>query len=157
MHILIVGTHGIPAKHGGFETFAEDFSLYMNSRGHRVTIYCPTTGNGSRISDSWNGIERVLIPTADGPLATIGFDWESVRLSSRENGVILTLGYGTALFSFLYRMRRVPNVMNMDGIEWKREKWSLVQRLWLWFNERIGARIATHLVADHPEILKHLC
>lgn len=46
--------------------------------------------------------------------------------------------------------------MNMDGIEWKREKWSLPQRVWLWFNEWAGARLANHLVADHPDIAHHL-
>jgi len=44
----------------------------------------------------------------------------------------------------------------MDGIEWKREKWSLPQRVWLWFNEWAGARCANCLVADHPEIAQHL-
>jgi glycosyltransferase involved in cell wall biosynthesis len=44
----------------------------------------------------------------------------------------------------------------MDGIEWKREKWSWPQRGWLWFNEWAGARCANHLVADHPEIAAHL-
>jgi glycosyltransferase involved in cell wall biosynthesis len=46
--------------------------------------------------------------------------------------------------------------MNMDGIEWKREKWSRIARMWFWFNERAGARAANHLVADHPEIGRHL-
>jgi glycosyltransferase involved in cell wall biosynthesis len=56
----------------------------------------------------------------------------------------------------IYRLRHVPNVMNMDGIEWKREKWSLPQRCWLWFNEWAGARFANQVVADHPEISTHL-
>jgi glycosyltransferase involved in cell wall biosynthesis len=44
----------------------------------------------------------------------------------------------------------------MDGIEWRRQKWSRIARAWFWFNEWAGARVATHLVADHPEIGKHL-
>jgi glycosyltransferase involved in cell wall biosynthesis len=50
----------------------------------------------------------------------------------------------------------MPHVMNMDGIEWKRPKWSKLQRAWLRLNEWIGAHVADHLVADHPEIEKHL-
>jgi glycosyltransferase involved in cell wall biosynthesis len=46
--------------------------------------------------------------------------------------------------------------MNMDGIEWVREKWSRPARMWFWFNEWAGARVANHLVADHPEIARHL-
>jgi glycosyltransferase involved in cell wall biosynthesis len=44
----------------------------------------------------------------------------------------------------------------MDGIEWRREKWSLPERLWLWLNERLGCLLANHLIADHPEIARHL-
>jgi glycosyltransferase involved in cell wall biosynthesis len=50
----------------------------------------------------------------------------------------------------------MTSIMNMDGIEWKRAKWSLLPRIWFWLNERVGARVANHLVADHPEIGLHL-
>ena len=157
MHVLILGTRGVPSRHSGFETFAEDFSLFLKSRGHEVTVYCQTDAKEEQRTDLWNGIQRVIIPAPSGPFGTIIFDWSAVRHSSHQNGVVLTLGYNTGVFNFLYRLRRVPNVMNMDGIEWKREKWSRIPRLWFWFNEWAGARAANHLVADHPEIFKHLC
>jgi glycosyltransferase involved in cell wall biosynthesis len=73
-----------------------------------------------------------------------------------EHGVALTLGYNTGIFNILYRFTSISCIMNMDGIEWKREKWSLPARIWFWFNEWAGARVANHLVADHPEIGRHL-
>jgi glycosyltransferase involved in cell wall biosynthesis len=107
-------------------------------------------------ADTWNGVRRVLIPSTENPLGTISYDWATTLDCSREKGIVLTLGYNTGVFSLLYRLRNVPSVMNMDGIEWKREKWSLPQRSWLWFNEWAGARLANQLVADHPEISSHL-
>jgi glycosyltransferase involved in cell wall biosynthesis len=156
MHVLILGTRGIPSKHSGFETFAQDLSLFLLDRGHSVTIYCQVSKAEQFREDEWNGIRRVHIPARDGPLGTILFDWHAIRHSMREKGVVLTLGYNTGIFNAMYRLRGVSNLMNMDGIEWKRKKWSRIARAWFWINEWAGALVATHLVADHPEIGKHL-
>ena len=153
---MIVGTRGVPAKHGGFETFAEDLSLFLTSRGHDVVVYCQADSAAALAEDTWNGVHRVLVPSGSHAIGTISYDWATTMHCSRRKGVVLTLGYNTAVFSAMYRMHRLPNVMNMDGIEWKRGKWSLPQRAWLWFNEWAGARFAHHLVADHPEIAWHL-
>jgi len=156
MHVIIVGSRGIPAKHCGFETFAEDLSLFLTARGHRVTVYCQVDSACGQRLDNWNGVDRVEIPSANHSAGTISYDWRTTLHCSRSEGVVLTLGYNTGVFSLIYRLRHLPNVMNMDGIEWMREKWSLPQRCWLWFNEWAGARCANHLVADHPEISRHL-
>jgi glycosyltransferase involved in cell wall biosynthesis len=156
MHVLILGTRGVPSKHSGFETFAQDFALFLRSREHDVTVYCQVAENEPAGEDTWNGIRRVLIPAGDGSLGTILFDWKAIRHSLHEKGVVLTLGYNTAVFNLLYRFSGISNIMNMDGIEWKREKWSFPARTWFWINEWIGSRVANHLVADHPEIGRHL-
>ena len=153
---MIVGTRGVPAEHGGFETFAEDLSLFLAARGHRVTVYCQADSEAELSEDMWKGVHRVLIPSANHAVGTISYDWATTISCSQKEGVVLTLGYNTGIFSLVYRWHKVPNVMNMDGIEWKREKWSFPQRAWLWFSEWAGARSANHLVADHPEIARHL-
>jgi glycosyltransferase involved in cell wall biosynthesis len=153
---MIVGTRGVPAKHGGFETFAEDLSLFLTARGHDVTVYCQAESTAALTTNQWHGVQCVAIPSADHAVGTISYDWATTLDCSRRKGIVLTLGYNTGVFSLIYRVRHLPNLMNMDGIEWKREKWSLPQRLWLWFNEWAGARFANHLVADHPEIAAHL-
>lgn len=155
MHVSILGTRGIPSRHGGFETFAQDLALFLTARNHDVTVYCQDE-DGDAADDMWQGVHRVFIQSKTHPMGTIAFDWASTRRASRSKGVILTLGYNTGVLNLLYRLRGVPSVMNMDGIEWKREKWSLPQRTWLWLNEWAGARAANHLIADHPEIATHL-
>ena len=157
MQISISGTRGIPAQHGGFETFAEQFSLYLQQRGWRVTVYCQGQGEGDIYEDEWHGIHRVNIPVPyDGAMSTIVFDWKCTLHAAKLRSPVLVLGYNTALFCIIYRLRGIPIVINMDGIEWKREKWSVLERTWLYVNEKLGAWLGSHLVADHPEIKKHL-
>jgi glycosyltransferase involved in cell wall biosynthesis len=156
MDVKILGTRGIPASHGGFETFAEDLAIYLTERGHRVTVYCQTAKPLESHEDMWNGIHRVHICSRPGALGTIAFDFAAVLHSLRCPGVNLVLGYNTAVFSVLYILRRRVCLTNMDGIEWKRKKWTYLQRIWLRLNEYAGAKVSTHLIADHPEIAHHL-
>jgi len=155
--IRILGTRGIPAQHGGFETFAEHFSVYLKNKGWQVTVYCQEEGNGPIYEDDWEGIHRVHIPvTQEGAKGTMVFDWKSTCHALSQKGIILTLGYNTAVFCTLYRLKGLKNVINMDGIEWQRDKWSFWERAWLYINEKAGALLGNHLVADHPQIKKHL-
>lgn len=155
--ISILGTRGIPARHGGFETFAQKLAPYLAEKNWAVTVYCQEDGDGRVHEDSWNGVRRVHVPVSrQGAAGTIIFDWKSTVISARESGLQLVLGYNTALFSLIHRLKRRPVLMNMDGIEWKREKWSPAQRAWLYMNERLGCVLSDHLIADHPDIKKHL-
>ncbi len=155
--LRILGTRGVPAAHGGFETFAERLALHLAGRGWEVTVYCQTTGPGPVEQDEWQSVRRVKIPVAgDGPAATLVFDWLATLHAARRPGLCLTLGYNTAIFCALLRLRGRTNLINMDGLEWQRAKWSLPARNWLWLNERAGCWLGNHLIADHPEIARHL-
>ena len=155
--LRILGTRGVPAAHGGFETFAEQLALYLVDKGWRVVVYCQDDGAGPVIEDHWQGVERVRFPvTASGPRGTILFDWRSTVHAARHRDLCLTLGYNTALFCTLLRLKGVPNLINMDGIEWSRAKWGPVAKSWFWLNERAGCWLGDHLVADHPQIKAHL-
>lgn len=155
--LRILGTRGVPAAHGGFETFAEQLALFLVKRGWHVVVYCQEPGSGPIFEDSWNGVYRVRIPVAlAGAKATIVFDWKATRHAASNNDLCLTLGYNTAVFCLLLRIAGVPNIINMDGIEWQRAKWGAVAKLWFWLNEHAGSRLGNHLVADHPEIARHL-
>src|ERR1700742_393955 len=95
--VLVLGTRGVPAAHGGFESFAEKLSLFLVERGWRVTVYCQddVTHVTQRISaDTWRGVERVNIQVArGGSLGTMEFDWHSVKHAAEQDGVVLMLGY----------------------------------------------------------------
>lgn len=155
--LRILGTRGIPAAHGGFETFAEHLALYLVAHGWRVVVYCQEDGSGPVTEDSWQRIERVHIPvTQTGPKGTIVFDWKATAHASQFGDLCLTLGYNTAIFCTLLRMKGAPNLINMDGIEWSRAKWGAIAKTWFWLNDWAGCWLGNHLVADHPRIKAHL-
>lgn len=156
-HLSILGTRGVPASHGGFETFAERFALHLRDRGWRVTVYCQADeGPSDSVEDEWQGIRRVTFTSDAGAVGTMKFDWRCVRHAMHQRGVMLVLGYNTAVFSALLRLTGHTVLTNMDGIEWKRAKWPWHGRIWLYLNEWVGALTSTKLIADHPEIAKHL-
>lgn len=155
--VRILGTHGVPAAYGGFETAAENIALFLVRQGWRVIVYCQETGTGPMRHDVWRGIERVFISvTADGWKGTSKFDWLSIKHACQYRDLCLTLGYNTAIFNVLQRLKGIPNVINMDGIEWSRARWGIAKQTILYLNERVGCYVGNHLIADHPEIEKHL-
>lgn len=156
--LLILGTRGVPANHGGFETFAEALSTYLVQKGWRVTVYCQEDWNRTTMYETmWGRVRRVHIPVKQtGALGTIIFDLKAALHARKQPTMALTLGYNTAIFNVLQRLRGKANLFNMDGIEYRRAKWGPVAKLWFWINERIACWTGTHLIADHPEIKAHL-
>ena len=158
--LLILGTRGIPASHGGFETFAERLALFLVGRGWNVGVYCQSEVErvGQRITiETWRGIELITVEVASkGPRATLEFDWQCSLDAAKRPGVCLVLGYNGAVFLTWLRLMRRKVITNMDGIEWRRPKWGPAARAWFWLNEWIGAWVSHRLVADHPVIADHL-
>jgi glycosyltransferase involved in cell wall biosynthesis len=155
--LAILGTRGIPGRHGGFETFAERLALFLRDRGWSVAVYCQGEGGAAASVDAWEGIQRVTVaPILPGPLGTGIFDLRSHVHAATRWPLHLVLGYNTAVFCGFIRLRGGVVLMNMDGIEWRRQKWHLPYRWWLRLNERIGCAWASHLIADHPAIHDHL-
>ncbi|MBW0146819.1 DUF1972 domain-containing protein [Marinobacter arenosus] len=155
--LYILGTRGIPARHGGFETFAEKLSLYLVNRGWQVFVYCQEDGDGQIYETIWSGVNCVHVPVKEGGVfGSVIFDWKASKHALNRTGIFLTLGYNTASFNILQRFGKQVNIINMDGIEWRREKWGSIAKLWFWLNERAGCWLGNHLVADHPGIKEHL-
>ena len=154
--LLILGTRGIPGSHGGFETFAERLALYLAKKGWKVTVYCQS--DAEKLSYSiWQGIHLVHIPVPkDNSFWSILFDLKAAFHAVQQDGLILTLGYNTAVFSLLYRLRRRVNLTNMDGMEWWRKKWNALEKAWLYLNERCAVWFSDRLIADHPQIKTYL-
>ncbi len=158
-HLNILGIRGIPAAHGGFETFAQRLAQHLVVQGYSVSVYCQSAPGADLKGreDSWNGIHRVHFGTrARGALATMEFDLACVRHVVDQPGVDLVLGYNTALFTLIQKRRGRRVYMNMDGVEWHRQKWSSPAKQWLKLNERIGARSCAQPIADHPGIAAHI-
>ena len=159
MQINILGIRGVPAAHGGFESFAARFAPYMVEQGHDVLVYCQDDDGAFQPfeEDVWKGVRRVHVqPRRKGAVGTMDFDLQCIRDVARRPGVDLVLGYNTAIFSLHQRMARRKVAMNMDGIEWKRAKWSFAAKSWFFVNELLGANLSHVAIADHPEIARHV-
>lgn len=160
--VNILGIRGLPASHGGFETFAARLAPYLRDRGWSVNVYCQIEPDlkgclVENYEDDWEGIHRIHIGSRyTSSAGSIQFDWRCVRDVLKRPGIDLTLGYNTAIFTTLQRFGRRTVLMNMDGIEWKRAKWSFPIKAWFYLNEFIGANICNIAIADHPEISRHL-
>jgi len=155
--ILLLGTRGIPASHGGFETFVERLAPYLVQQGWDVCVYCQEEGPEAIWEDNWHGVRRIHVPVSgSGTLSTIKFDWVCMRDALKRPGLLLSFGYPTALFALLPRLKRRRHVINMDGVEWKRSQFGKGGKAWLYLNERIAALLGNRLVADHPKIAEHL-
>jgi glycosyltransferase involved in cell wall biosynthesis len=153
-----MGIRGVPAEYGGFETFAARLAPYLVARGWKVTVYCQEDARRPCWESEWKGVRRVHIGVgSDSALNTVRFDWACVShaLDDRPS-MVLTLGYNTALFGMRLRAAGIPNVINMDGIEWSRSKWGPLARAWLYLNDWAGCLVGNHLLADHPSIARHL-
>lgn len=158
--MLILGTRGIPAAHGGFETFAERLALHLVDRGWDVGVYCQreaTTLEERFSSTHWRGIEQIHVTvTSTGPIGTLDFDAHCVRHAADRDSVCLVLGYNGAVFLPYLRLCGAKIITNMDGIEWRRPKWGIAVKSWFWVNEWIAAWSSQRLVADHPAIADHV-
>lgn len=155
--VRILGTHGVPASYGGFETAAEKVGLYLLEAGWRVIVYCQVDGSGAITEDEWRGLERVNVPVdLPGWRGTSLFDLKCVRHASRFDDLCLVFGYNTGIFNTWQRLKKIPMVINMDGIEWSRARWGFLRQAILYINERFSAAVGNHLIADHPEIERYL-
>lgn len=134
--------------------------MYLRDRGWNVIVYCQIPGTGDTETDEWRGLQRVLIyEPRDGWLGTVSFDWTSIRhamAAHKPGDVWLTFGYNTGVFNIFPRLRGIPNVINMDGMEWTRKRWGLFKQGILLANERCAGWVGNVLIADHPVIAGYL-
>lgn len=159
LNIAILGTRGIPNRYGGFEQFAEYVSLGLKEKGHDVTVYNPHFHNDVGIN--FRGVDvcyQYCPEDKIGSLAHFLYDYRCLQDAlKKEFDIILECGYGTAALSYLLLpIKKSKVVTNMDGIEWKRSKFSPnVKKLMRWL-ERVGAQKSHHLIADNEGIKKFL-
>lgn len=153
--IAILGTRGIPAAYGGFETFAEELAVRLAAAGVDVTVYCET-GAVPQPAE-YQGVRlRHLPATACGPLTTVLFDLRSLWDARRGYDVVYLLGYGAAQFSFIPRLFGSEVWLNVDGIEWMRAKWGRVARAYFKAMEFFSVKFPNRVIADAEGVRAHL-
>jgi glycosyltransferase involved in cell wall biosynthesis len=146
MRIALLGTRGIPANYGGFETFAEEISTRLAARGHTVTVYC----RERYPAKVWRGVRLVHLPTIRHKyFDTIAHTLIStLHLLTHRSDVVLYCNGANAIFTILPRVFGMPVALNVDGIERKRKKWNRLAKAWYLMSEWLSTFLPTIMITD---------
>lgn len=150
MKLAILGTRGIPANYGGFETFAEELSTRLAARGHDVTVY----GRSNNISwphPTYKGVNLKILPTIGTKyLDTVAHTCLSVFhvLLRRRFDCLLMCNAANAIFALVPRLKATPVALNVDGIERLRKKWGPAGRFYYRLSEYLATIIPNVVVTD---------
>ncbi len=151
--IAIIGSRGIPAQYGGFETFAEELAVRLVKQGVDVTVYC----EGRSGPDTYAGVQLEYVPTPHlGGLTTVLHDFRALWQARKKYDVVYMLGYGTSLFCMMPKLAGTEVWMNMDGVEWKRDKWGILGKTWWKMMEAIAQYVPHLMIADAEAIKSFL-
>ena len=158
MKIAIIGTRGIPNNYGGFEQFAEYLSVGLVDKGHEVFVYNPH--NHPYQMNTWNNVNIIHCYDPEFRLGTIGqfiYDLNCILDSRKRNfDIILQLGYtSSSVWNWLFPKNSII-VTNMDGLEWKRSKYSKMVQNFLKFAEKLAVKYSDYLIADSKGIQSYL-
>src|SRR5205814_704527 len=149
MRIAILGTRGIPANYGGFETFAEELSTRLAARGHDVTVY--GRSNNIRFPGKiYKGVKlAILPPIGTKHLDTVAHTFLSVlHAFPKRFDCILMCNAANAVFAVVPRLRATPVALNVDGIERLRKKWGPAGRAYYRISEYLATVIPNVIVTD---------
>ncbi|MFN3322852.1 MAG: DUF1972 domain-containing protein [Bryobacteraceae bacterium] len=153
MKIAIVGTRGIPANYGGFETFAEELAQRLVLRGHDVTVYCRQRNPSSL----YLGARLVYLPTIRHKYfdTIIHTFLSTLHLLVRRQDAALYCNAANAVFTWMPRLLGTPVALNVDGLERNRKKWNALARAWYFVSERLATICPTVIVTDAEQIREY--
>ena len=152
--VAIIGTRGYPSFYGGFETLVRKLAPYLADRGWEVVVYCrPDATVNSKQYERANiaalttrGIESKTLSTLTyGATATLD-------ASRRRPDVALVMNVANGYWLPMLKARHIPTVVNVDGIEWHRDKWSKLGKTVFKQGARLTAKFGDTLISDSREI-----
>ncbi len=149
MRIAILGTRGIPASYGGFETFAEHLSTRLAARGHDVTVYCRAHYVSPRQLE-YQGVRLKVLPTIRHKYfdTVVHTFISALHAVSKRYDVTLICNAANAPFAPLLRWTGTPVAINVDGLEHKRKKWNWLGRNYYMLAERLATILPNATVTD---------
>jgi glycosyltransferase involved in cell wall biosynthesis len=148
--IAILGTRGIPARYGGFETFAQELSTRLVARGHSVTVYC----RERHPEAEYRGVSLTHLPTwRHKYFDTIVHTFLSTsHLMFHRADVALYCNGANAIFTLPPRLVGIPTLLNVDGLERKRKKWNRLAKAWYAISEWLATFCPTVVITDARQI-----
>lgn len=153
--VAILGTRGYPSYYGGFETLVRRLAPYLAERGWEVGVY----GRGGEIANvapSEVGVQSILTPGLNSTsLSTISYGFTaSLHSAFRKPDVALVMNVANGYWLPFFRARHIPTVVNVDGVEWERDKWGRQARRVFFGGAKMTARLANELIFDSRAIAR---
>lgn len=158
MKIGILGTRGIPNFHGGFEQFAENFAGYAAEKGHEVYVY--NSSLHPYKNSEYQGVKIIHCSDWEEKIGTAGqfvYDLNCILDARKRNfDVLLQLGYTSSAIWYRFLPKNAVIATNMDGLEWKRSKYSTKVQKFLKHSEKLAVRSSDFLISDSKGIQSYL-
>lgn len=158
LRVALIGTRGVPARYGGFETAVEEVGRRLVERGHRVTVFCRKPQNGSaEIPARHLGMDLVTLPAMrKRSLETLSHTTLSVlHPALRGTDAAIVFNAANAPLLPVLRARGIPTATHVDGIEWRRAKWQGAGRRYYRAAESLAVRLSDALIADARGIAEY--
>ena len=154
--IAIIGTNGIPANYGGFETLAENLVRELGTK-YKFTVYCSRKNSRLRNDDSEYNAKLVRVPLGANGSQAIIYDMVTTFHAFFTADILLILGPAAGFILFFNLLFKRKIVVNHGGLdEWNREKYSPIQRIIIRYNHYIAAKLSHVNVADNIELKKSI-
>ena len=156
MNIALLGTRGVPASYSGFETCVEELGSRLVERGHRVTVYC-RSHHIDYDEATYKGMRLVKLPTiANKYLDTIVHSLlSSVHALTQDYDVALYFIAGNSLVTWIPRLAGQRALLNVDGLDWKREKWPPLAKRYIQFAEYMSTVLPDAIITDSRVVQRY--
>ncbi|MFV0599424.1 MAG: DUF1972 domain-containing protein [Bacteroidales bacterium] len=152
--VAIVGTNGIPAKYGGFETLTENITNHLNDKFDFI-VYCSNKQKTGL--KEYNNSKLINLPFNANGWQSLIYDTISLFHAAIKSDVILYLGPGAGFILPLIKLFRKKIIVNHGGLnEWEREKLSVIQKKYTFWSHNISAKLADSNIADNEPLVLSL-
>ncbi len=151
-NVTVIGIQGVPARYGGFESLVENLIGENKSEGIHYTVFC-SGKDMTRKMDVYKGARLKYIPLRANGIQSVPYDMLSFLKTPSDTDVILVLGVSGCIILPLFRLFcRKKLIVNIDGLEHRRQKWGRLARTFLKLSERMAVRNADIVISDNKGI-----
>jgi len=151
--VAIIGTNGLPAKYGGFETLTHYLTLYLKDDFDFI-VYCSKTPKQKR-QKSFHDAELKYFPLKANGWQSVLYDAVSIVHAWFKVDVLLVLGNSGAIIFPFHKLTGKKLVLNIGGIDWMRDKWNYFVKKYIHFSEKLSVRFADVVITDNKVIHDH--
>lgn len=154
LRISVIGTVGVPACYGGFESLVDNL-LDFTPANVEYTVFCSAKKYENRL-ESYKGAKLVYLEKDANGIESILYDFEGMK-RSLDSDIMLILGVSGCMFlPYIRRRFRGKIITNIDGLEWRRDKWKWYAKYLLKFSEKMAVRHSDIVIGDNKDITDYI-